>query len=118
MGIASLAGLVLSRSQHAELVGHCRHDPAFPDWLAWNKLQIRAASVFLRKNHAVDTWSLDVDDFMAWCANVRVTPCLEALQAYADVRNGEDGEALYREHPPGERRALDQPLEPDGSAER
>lgn len=103
MGIASLAGLVLDRAQHDELATHCvRHDPTFPDWLAWNKLQIRAASVYLRKNQPVERWSLDVAEFVRWCATVGVAPCLDALQAYAEVCHGVDGALLYRDPPADE----------------
>ena len=86
MGIASLAGLVLTRAQYTALADHCQHDPGFPDWPAWNKLQIQAASVFLRHNKPVALWRLDVDDFIAWCAETGHAPSVEALQTYADGR--------------------------------
>ncbi|MET0334116.1 MAG: hypothetical protein ABW190_07570 [Rhizobacter sp.] len=86
MALDSLAGLVLNRAQHTALAAHCQHDPAFPDWLGWNKLQIQAASVFLRQNQQVDIWRLDVDDFVRWCSGEQIAPSVEALQRYAQQR--------------------------------
>lgn len=81
-----LTGLILNRAQHERLAALCTADASFPSWTQWNKLQIRATAAAQSRGDVVESWSLDLEDFLEWCRLSAVTPCLTGLRAYVHAR--------------------------------
>lgn len=78
------ARVELSIDQFEVLAQYCRADSKFPTWAAWNEMVGRETAAASGANPP----SLVVDSvhFRGWCVRVGVTPCLDALRAYAMVR--------------------------------
>ncbi|MBL0726478.1 hypothetical protein [Piscinibacter sp. HJYY11] len=81
-----LAGLLIDRADYDRLAVLCARDAAFPSWTDWNKLQIRAAAAAQKRGEDPDCWTLDLDDFTAWCRQASSPPCLTGLRSYVHAR--------------------------------
>jgi hypothetical protein len=82
-----LAVYQISEAEHAVLAGHCSNDPAFPkSWEGWQVVlkvaqqEAEAAGM----NHP--PLKVDIQAFVAWCREMKIIPCVEALRAYAIIK--------------------------------
>lgn len=78
----ALAGLLLTKGQYKTLVDSCVFQTEFPSWRDWNKHQIRFAAAPERVGGYPSQWTINVDDFVAWCHRVGTVACLDSLCAY------------------------------------
>jgi hypothetical protein len=78
-----LAGAALSAEDFERLATACRQDAKFPQtYEAWRSLVATGTDHLLKQGQHVRVVSLVVEDFLAWCEQVQVVACLDALRAY------------------------------------
>lgn len=80
-----LLGLMLSREEYEALASAAHREPLFPTWAEWNKLQMRAAGAAAKQGLMAAPWTISVDAFHAWCAQVGATPCIDELRLYVQT---------------------------------
>ncbi len=80
-----LAGLMFSKTQYASLSPDAHREPLFPTWIDWNKFQMQAAGAASKRGQVPAPWTIDVDAFHDWCAQMGATPCIDELRIYCQT---------------------------------
>lgn len=96
--VRDLSCLVLEERDFPILAAACGADPSFPrTWPEWQRL-IAAARAQVPASEAFAT-TLNPQDFISWCHQLDVLPCLAALRAYAILQRPENRARRYGSKP-------------------
>jgi hypothetical protein len=94
--LKDLAGLTFTRDQFDLLLSYCTTDKNFPrSWEAWNQLVQRADEEVYAHGRPREALSLDPAHFQHWCIRLNLTPCLDALRAYAIIHRSPAASSKY-----------------------
>ncbi|WP_343639671.1 hypothetical protein [Roseateles sp.] len=78
-----LAGATISAAEFSRLAMACRHDVRFPQtFVDWCELVNAGNQMLMAQGSQIVIIPIEVDDFVAWCQRVDVSPCLDGLRAY------------------------------------